>query len=98
MHRLLLIAAIITALTIGLFQITEVKREVLYKLGISEDLTTSCCQKDQVLNSTGNFDEEANIAIFGGEPIDYPKTSLAYQTGSTNPNVLGTTNQNGEEK
>lgn len=98
MHRLLILAIIITTLAFGLFQIPQIKREVVYKLGISGDPTTSCCEESDVLNSSGNFDENASMAFFNNEPINYPKTSLAYQTSLENPNVLGTTNAAGEEK
>jgi len=97
--RLLPIFFIIAALLFGLFQYLPIKREVLYKLGISGDPTASCCNVKDVLSSNGNFDESANIAFFDGQTVDYPKTSLAYNSStSTNKDVLGTTNASGEEK
>jgi lipoprotein-anchoring transpeptidase ErfK/SrfK len=105
MFRLLPILVLIIAL-FGLFQIQAVKREIVYKLNISGDTTTSCCSADN-LSQTGNFDEDANLAIFNGNSVDYPKTSLAYNEGSnladskgglSGGNVLGTTNAAGEEK
>jgi lipoprotein-anchoring transpeptidase ErfK/SrfK len=97
MHRLLIVIIVFLALGFGLFQIPSVKREVVYKLGISGDPTTSCCTESDVLNSNGDFDESASTAFFNGSPIEYPKTSLAYQAPS-NQYVLGTTNASGEEK
>ncbi|MDP3948158.1 MAG: L,D-transpeptidase [bacterium] len=57
--------------------------------------------------SDGNFDENASVAIFNNQVIDYPKTSLAYSLAQeiakeSNPDpdtaVLGTTSDTGEEK
>ena len=94
MHRILPILIIIIAL-VALSQIQPIKREVVYRLGISGDETTSCCRIEEISKS-GEFDEGINIAIFNSEIINYPKTSLA-QTYSTSK-VLGTTNTEGEEK
>ena len=77
------------------------KREIVYKLGISGDTTTSCCDPAVVAKSDGNFDENANLAIFDGQIIDYPKTSLAETLNnipSSDTKILGTTNAAGEEK
>ena len=109
-HRLLPIFLILILLGFLTFQIQSVKREVAYRLGISGDSTTSCCSENQI-SQTGDFDEDASLAIFNGEIINYPKTSLAYEntpgvnyeassglhTGSE-LQVLGTTNAAGEEK
>lgn len=99
LHRLLPILVLFILISFGLFQITPVKREIVYKLGISGDPTTSCCNESEVFSSTGEFDENASLAIFDGEVINYPKTSLAYEEppGDT-ANVLGTINAAGEEK
>ncbi len=77
------------------------RRDIVYKLGISDDSTTSCCKIDEI-SKTGDFDEEANTAIFNSEVISYPKTSLAYSfldsQLKSNLAVLGVTNEAGEEK
>jgi hypothetical protein len=99
MHRLLVVFIAFFALGFGLLQIPSVKRELSYNLGFSGDSTHSCCLESDVLKSTGQFDEDANVAIFNNESVDYPKTSLAYNSISENSeNVLGTTNAAGEEK
>ncbi len=84
-----------------MFNYSPLKKELVYKLGISGDQTSSCCNENN-LSKTGDFDETASVAIFNSEVIDYPKTSLAgavrlAQTNSIK-NVLGTTNAQGEEK
>lgn len=74
------------------------KREIVYKLGISGDPTTSCCGDiASVLSQDGSFDESASLAMYDGEQVDYPKTSLA-ERFDQNTQVLGTMNGNGEEK
>ncbi len=95
LHRLLPIFILIGLISLGIFQIQGVKRAIFYRLGISGDTTTSCCNT-QNLSKTGDFDENANLAIFNGEVVDYPKTSLAYTAQNTN--VLGTTTPDGAEK
>lgn len=75
----------------------EVVASLAYKLHISGDDTTSCCTTDQALSSNGDFDENAAMAIFNNQVINYPKTSLAYSF-TQNQAVLGTTNPTGEEK
>ena len=97
-HRLLLALILITLISFGLLQIQSVKREIFYKLGLANDQTTSCCSEEEVLKSSGDFDEGASIAIFNSEIINYPKTSLAYDHPQTSSNVLGTVNAAGEEK
>jgi lipoprotein-anchoring transpeptidase ErfK/SrfK len=78
------------------------KREIVYKLGISGDPTTSCCGDPNVIaHSSGNFNENANLAEYDGQIVDYPKTSLADLINDplpTDTQVLGTTNAQGEEK
>lgn len=98
MHKLLpILLLIILSLTINFY--TPLKRELAYKLGISGDTTNSCCIEEEVLKTSGNFDESANIAIFQNEVINYPKTSLAYVNNpSGGKQVLGTTNAEGVEK
>lgn len=105
LHRLLplfLIAIILSFLALN-FQ--SIRRDLVYKLGISGDTTTSCCKLEEI-SKTGDFDETATTAIFNGQQVSYPKTSLAYgflqsliQTSAVEQeNVLGTTNAQGEEK
>lgn len=104
LHRLLPLLLLISVIVYVIFNFQSIKQTLVYKLNISGDPTTSCCNADIVSKSDGNFIEEANTAIFNNTVIDYPKTSLAYaysQTLSQNPNntqVLGTTNASGEEK
>ncbi len=87
----------------SLFNYSSIKTELLYKLGLSGDTTTSCCNVDQ-LSKDGNFDEKPNLALFNNEVIDYPKTSLAQATTKSDftnneqTAVLGTKNAAGEEK
>lgn len=91
---LLLVALVATALNY-----LPVKRELVYRLGISGDTTKSCCDANNL--SQGNFDESANTAIFNDQVIDYPKTSLAQALKVDTLNetrVLGTTNATGQEK
>jgi hypothetical protein len=76
---------------------TPLKREIVYRLGISGDKTTSCCDVSSVLSQNGNFDESASLAMYEGEEVDYPKTSLA-ERFDQNTRVLGTMNSNGLEK
>lgn len=99
MHRFLPILIIIPIL-LSLFFYQPSRRFIEYSLGLSGDSTTSCCQVEDVVSSTGLFDEEANIAIFNNQLIDYPKTSLAqnYLASNSETSVLGTTNAAGEEK
>ena len=76
------------------------KRFVVYNLHLSDDYTTSCCQVENILSSSGQFEESANVAIYDNQVIDYPKTSLALanSNGNESEQVLGTTNAAGEEK
>lgn len=99
MLRFLPILLIIIVL-LGIINFTPFKRELVYKLGISGDTTTSCCDVNTI-SKTGEFDESASTALFNGEVIDYPKNSLAQAIKSatiTDMRVLGTTNAAGEEK
>lgn len=99
MHRILPIIVIV-ALLLSLFIYLPFRRFIAYKLHISGDPTTSCCNEQEVANSKGNFDENASVAVFEDQIVDYPKTSLAQnpipEIGETK--VLGTTTSNGEEK
>lgn len=99
MHKFLPLL-IVTALLVAVFSYLPLKQQVFYKLGISNDKTTSCCKVDEIVKSSGSFDEEATTAIFNNQVIDYPKTSLAANINTKNDNtqVLGTTNAQGEEK
>lgn len=98
LHRLLPVLILIGLISLGLLQLQPIKREVFYKLGLANDPTVSCCSEEEVLRSKGNFDEEANVAIFNNDIIDYPKTSLAYDAPPTSDNVLGTLTAEGVEK
>ena len=99
MVRYLPILLVLVAV-IALVNYLPVKREIVYRLGISGDPTTSCCDVKN-LSKTGDFDETANIAFYNNEVINYPKTSLAQAIKNTtlsNTRVLGTTNAAGQEK
>ncbi len=96
LHRLLPILLLVALAVFGAFNFQSIRRELAYKFHLSEDSTTSCCSADQVSKSTGEFDEQASIAIFNNQVIDYPKTSLA--VSFADQAVLGTTNAAGEEK
>lgn len=100
MVRFLPIVAIVL-LIVGLLNYTPVKRELAYSLGLSGDTTTSCCSVESALSSDGSFDENASLALFDNEVIDYPKTSLAQMNNpllNQDTQVLGTTNAAGQEK
>jgi len=91
---------VVAAVIVGLFNYLPLKREIVYKLGISGDTTKSCCETD-TLTKSGEFDEYAKEAFYNGESIEYPKTSLAAAIKNTtisDTRVLGTTNAAGEEK
>ncbi|TSC88631.1 MAG: ErfK/YbiS/YcfS/YnhG family protein [Microgenomates group bacterium Gr01-1014_7] len=104
LYRLLPVFIIIAVITFLAFNFQTIRRDLAYKLHISGDPTTSCCTVDQALKSKGEFDENASIAIFNSQIIDYPKTSLVYQyaqslaEANSDQKVLGTTNAAGEEK
>ena len=105
LHRLVPLLLLIAVIAYIAFNFQSIRRTIVYKLNISGDLTLSCCTVDNILSQNGKFDEDANTAIFNGEGIDYPKTSLSYaysQSLAQNPDenqaVLGTTNEAGEEK
>lgn len=104
LHRLLPLLLLIALIGFVAFNFQTLKRDIAYKLNISGDTTTSCCDADLVAKSNGKFDEDASTAIFDNKIIDYPKTSLAvsYSQAMTIPptdtTVLGTTNSAGEEK
>jgi lipoprotein-anchoring transpeptidase ErfK/SrfK len=99
---------VIISLLIAASQFTPTKRFIAYNLGISGDATHSCCEEDIVAQSNGEFDENAHTAIFEGEVVDYPKTSLSQGQNKSNrdlalsddplPKVLGTTTSDGKEK
>lgn len=100
MHRLLPLL-LISILALFAYLYLPIRREIVYRLHISGDPTTSCCNVADIVKSSGNFDESANLAMYNGEVVDYPKTSLAQVNQSTDENnnqVLGTTNAAGEEK
>ncbi len=103
--RLLPVLIIIAVISFVAFNFQTIRRDIVYKLHISGDTTTSCCDPAVVAKSNGRFDESASLAIFNSQVIDYPKTSLAYQYSksladatSLGSVVLGTTNAAGQEK
>ncbi len=104
LHRLLPVLLLIALISYGVLNFQTIRRDLAYKFHISGDPTTSCCSPEAALKQAGKFDEDAAIAIFNSQVIDYPKTSLAYSyskaLAQANPdtNVLGTTNSAGEEK
>ncbi len=104
LHRLLPLFVIVGLLFYLVFNFQSIRRNIVYKLNISGDPTTSCCSVEEALKSKGTFDENATTAIFNNEVVSYPKTSLAYQydqalaQGPSQTNVLGTTNSEGQEK
>lgn len=105
LHRLLPVLLLIAITIYAAFNFQFIKRSIAYKLNISGDPTTSCCNENQVAKSDGKFDENASAAIFNNAIIDYPKTSLAYaysqslvKNSDDDQAVLGTTNETGEEK
>lgn len=100
MHKVLPLLLIVIVVSSLVFYLPA-RRYFLYKLNLSGDPTTSCCSEEEVLNSTGKFNEEASSAIFNNQLIDYPKTSLAQATFNSLNNdsqVLGTKNNAGEDK
>ena len=104
LHRLLPLLLIIAAILYITFNFQSIKRDLAYKFQFDGDPTTSCCSEDLILKSDGKFDENASIAIFNSQVIDYPKTSLAYAYSGSLPQnldnevVLGTTTAEGVEK
>jgi len=112
LHRLLPVVVLLILITIASWSYTPIKREIAYNLGISGDTTTEgdFGSEAEIANANGNFDENAGIAMFENQLIDYPKTSLAQQIefskatslakteDGPNTQVLGTTNAAGQEK
>jgi lipoprotein-anchoring transpeptidase ErfK/SrfK len=102
MHRLLLLLVLVIAVFAAIVNFSPLKAELAYKFNLANDPTTSCCDPEEIASSTGDFDEGASTAIFNDQVIDYPKTSLSYDFSNPKAeqqsNVLGTTNENGEEK
>ncbi|RJP46397.1 MAG: L,D-transpeptidase [Armatimonadetes bacterium] len=99
MHRLLPII-ILLLIAVSSYFYLPVKRQILYRLHLSGDTTTSCCTVEEITKSSGEFEESANLAIFNNNVVDYPKTSLA-QSGLRlfdETAVLGTKNTAGEDK
>lgn len=95
-----ILPVILAVLVISLlFSILPVRRYLAYSFHFANDPTTSCCNVKDVLSQSGAFNENANLALFNNQEVDYPKTSLA-QVSYIDPNsqVLGTTNAAGEEK
>lgn len=105
LHRLLPLFLIIAAIAFIIFNFQSIRREIVYKLHISGDPTTSCCNADDILKSDGSFDENATTAIFNNQILNYPKTSLSAafkqsiaESPSLDQAVLGTTTAEGVEK
>lgn len=105
MHRVLPFVLLLVLVSLIGINFTPLKRDLLYKFNWSNDRTSSCCNAAEVAKSSGDFDEQANTAIFDNQVIDYPKTSLSYAMDQSlrankeeSSNVLGTTNDKGEEK
>ena len=98
-HRLLPLLVLIFAITYLVLNFQSLRRDLVYKFGISDDSTTSCCDPNIITKSSGDFDETATMAIFNAQTVDYPKNSLAY-CGQQEPTtqVLGTTTAEGVEK
>lgn len=89
---------LLTAVIIFSAAYLPMRREIVYKLGISDDPTTSCCRVEEI-STTGDFEESAQVAVFNNRVIDYPKTSLAQMTANPpDSQVLGTLTSSGEEK
>lgn len=81
------------------------RRDILYSLQnnvfhqsfkLTDDLSQSCVDVNQVSDATGAFDDSAKLAVFNGSSVDYPKTSLASINQQTD--VLGAVDSNGQEK
>ncbi len=105
LHRLLPILLIVVAISFVFANFQSVKRTLVYKLNLSGDTTVSCCKEEEVANSNGEFDENASMAIFNSQVINYPKTSLAYayaqslaEAQDNTTAVLGTTTAEGVER
>lgn len=98
MPKIIILSLIILAGVI--FAYLPLRRELLYRLNLSGDQTTSCCKEEEVLVATGEFEETASLAIFNSQIVDYPKTSLAQNNAIplVEPAILGTTSASGEEK
>lgn len=95
MYRFLpILLLVLTLVALTAFFYLPVKREIAYGLHISGDSTSSCCNVQDVLSQSGKFDESASIAVFSGQVIDYPKTSLAQANTETSKDnqVLGASN------
>lgn len=95
--------AVVFVVVISILTFTPFRRELAYSVGLSGDPTASCCDEAEVEKSLGNFDERANLAVFNNNLVEYPKTSLAQSSSSSEESaveaqVLGTTNPAGEEK
>lgn len=90
---------IIAAVTISALYFRPFKRYLAYTFNFDNDPTISCCSENEVAGSTGEFDQNANLAIFDGSRVDYPKTSLALNSlFPQTTQVLGTTTADGTEK
>lgn len=103
----LLPVLVIVSLLVAASQFMPTKRFIAYNLGFSGDTTNSCCNAEVIANSKGDFDQNANTAIFDSEVVDYPKTSLSQGISTKKdlaisndhfPQVLGTSTSDGKEK
>ena len=103
LHRLIPLLILISLIIYVSFNFQSITRNIAYTLNISGDPTKSCCSEEEVLSTSGEFDENASMAIFNSQVVDYPKTSLAYSYAQdfakqTDTAVLGTTTADGKEK
>lgn len=112
LHRLLPLFILVILAAFLTWNYTPLKRELAYQFNISGDQTTEgdFGPMAEVENASGEFDENAGVAMFQNQLIDYPKTSLAQQIAFSKATsqakteedltktVLGTTTASGEEK
>ncbi len=105
LHRLLPILIITAVISYVFLNFQSIRRDLAYKFHVSGDSTNSCCNESDVANSDGKFDENASIAVFNSQVVNYPKTSLVYaysqslaESQNTEEAVLGTTTADGTEK
>lgn len=110
MHKLLpffaiilitvLLATSFSKSTLNIFSGKNIITRIIYTLNLDNDSTKSCCDGQLVEKSSGEFDENADIAIFNNLVVDYPKTLLVYNNSLSRnqDNILGTKNTEGEEK
>ncbi|KKS12266.1 MAG: ErfK/YbiS/YcfS/YnhG family protein, partial [Candidatus Daviesbacteria bacterium GW2011_GWB1_41_5] len=104
-HKFLPLVLLVVIIFI-VFSYLPIRRVIFYRLGITNDSTTSCCSVEEIMSSSGKFDEETAAAIFNNQVVDYPRTSLAYayseslaqSISNDGPTVLGAENTDKDEK